>query len=59
MQKQAIEQVQEERARGERALAEAVRKTEERCARELEEAVAKARAEERAIAADNIRKLTE
>lgn len=57
MEKVVIEQVQEERARGEEVLAETVKQTEERCALELEQAVAEARKEEQAIAAESIKNL--
>ena len=57
MQKIAIEQVQEERAKGEKVLAQTVKEIEERCARELEQAVADARTEEQHIAAENIKNL--
>ncbi|XP_076471094.1 uncharacterized protein C6orf163 homolog [Babylonia areolata] len=59
MQKLAIEQVQEERAKGEKQLAQAVQQVEERCATELEQAVAQARQEERDVAAENIKVLNE
>ena len=57
MQKMAIEQVQEERARGEKVLAETVKQVEERCAQELKQAVAEARKEEQFIAAEKIKDL--
>ena len=52
MQKLAIEQVKQERAEGEKRLKIAVEQTEARCHKELLAAVAKARDEERKIAAD-------
>ncbi|CAH1784278.1 unnamed protein product [Owenia fusiformis] len=51
-QKIAFNQVQDERSAGEKRLKDAVSVTEERCHQELLDAVAKARAEERKIAAD-------
>nr|KAG5690851.1 hypothetical protein BaRGS_031203 [Batillaria attramentaria] len=54
MQKQAIEQVQEERAKAEKQLKEAVERVEARCAKELKEAVAQAKQREQEAAAKNI-----
>ena len=54
MQRLAMEQVQEERARGEKILAETVAKVKEECAKELKNAVADAREEEQDIANDKI-----
>ncbi|XP_053406555.1 caldesmon-like [Mercenaria mercenaria] len=50
MQKLAIEQVKQERLEGEQRLKKAVKETEERCQKQQEAAVAKARAEEKQIA---------
>ena len=47
-----MEQLKEERARGERAKEEAIKKTEERCHQELLAAVDSARKEEKQIASD-------
>lgn len=52
MQKLAIEQVKQERAEGEKRLQKAVKETEERCHNELLAAVAKAREEEKQLAAE-------
>lgn len=52
MQKLAIEQVKQERMEGELRLKKAVKETEERCKKEKEEAVAKARTEEKQTAKD-------
>ena len=59
MQKMAIERVQEERARGEKVLEDTIKLVEERCAEELQQAVAKARKEEQHIAAEKIKELKE
>lgn len=50
MQKLAIEQVKQERLEGEQRLKKAVKETEERCHKQLLEAVAQARAEEKQTA---------
>jgi len=52
MQKLAIEQVKQERAEGETRLQKAVKVTEERLLKQLHEAVATARQDEKKIAAD-------
>lgn len=54
MQKLAIEQVQEERAKGEKHLAETIKLIEEQHAQELERAINKARTEEQRVASDKI-----
>ncbi|KAK7110139.1 uncharacterized protein C6orf163 homolog [Littorina saxatilis] len=59
MQKQSIEQVQVERAKGEKAQAAAIKEVEQRCAKELEKAVAEAHKKEQHIAAENIKNLTQ
>ncbi|XP_052770516.1 uncharacterized protein LOC128210296 [Mya arenaria] len=59
MQKLAIEQVKQERAEGEQRLKKAVKETEQRCKRELEAAVDKARQEEKKIAADKAEKVAQ
>lgn len=58
MQKLAIEQVKQERLEGEQRLKKAVQETEERCQKELEAAVAKARTEEKQIAKTAAEKAT-
>ena len=52
MQKLAIEQVKQERLEGEKRLKEAVAAMQARCEKERINAVAKARADEKNIAAD-------
>lgn len=57
MQKMAIEQVKEEREKGEKLLAEIVIKIEEKCAQEKAKAVTEAHREEQTLAAETIRNL--